>query len=140
MNILVDTDVLLDLFLNREPFSETAQKIWNLQVDGEVIVHVSAITPINVFYIVNRMHDRETAHYSVNAILKTFHICTVTQTMLIDAANSSFSDFEDAVQYMCALEYKLDFIVTRNIKDYKETLVPVLLPNDFLAKLDENKG
>ncbi len=136
MNILIDTDVILDLFLDREPFANDAEQLWEYHLDGKIVAHISAMTPVNAFYIIRKLHTLEVAQNSIQVMIDTLNICHVTHATLISAANSAFSDFEDAVQHECALDYQLDAIVTRNIKDYKEATIPVLLPTDFLDHLN----
>ena len=136
MRVLLDTDVVLDLILDRQPFVEVAAQLFELHEQGRLDVFISAITPINVFYITRKNKDLETARRATDELLAKVGVCPLDQRILEEGRKTAFKDYEDAVQHASALAIGLDAIVTRNLKDYQNATLPVFSPTDFLAKLE----
>lgn len=135
MRVLLDTDVVLDFLLARQPFDATAQAIWQAHEQGRCAAHVSAITPVNVSYIARRLIGASDAQRLLNVLLLAIPICPVDAGVLTAAQRLGFSDFEDAVQLAAAQSAGLDALVTRNVGDYRASSLPILTPTDFLARL-----
>lgn len=135
MRALLDTDVLLDLFLDRESFAETAAALWEANERGDFEGYISAITPINLFYITRKLKDLPTARQAVAELVATLRICSVDQETLQSALSLPLADYEDAVQLASAIINQVDVIVTRNLEDYAGATLPVFSPKDFLKKL-----
>jgi predicted nucleic acid-binding protein len=135
MRVLFDTDVVLDLVLDREPFVETAAALFELHEQGRIDGYISSITPVNVFYLTRKNKGIEVARRAVEELLATLNVCALDRFILEDAHRLGFTDYEDAVQYASATASGLDAIVTRNLKDYKNTTLPVFAPADFLNQL-----
>jgi predicted nucleic acid-binding protein len=135
MRVLLDTDVVLDFLLTRQPFGATAQAIWQAHEQGRCTAYVSAITPVNVYYIARRLVGVGDAERLLNILLLALPICPVDAAVLTAAQQLGFSDFEDAVQLAAAQSAGLDALVTRNIGDYRGSSLPVLTPTDLLARL-----
>ncbi|HZS45247.1 MAG TPA: PIN domain-containing protein [Blastocatellia bacterium] len=135
MRVLLDTDVVLDLVLDRQPFVTEATSIWELNYQGEIEAYVSAITPINVFYVTRKNKGLQAAHSAVEKLLVGLGACTIDAAVLHNARALPFADYEDAVQCAAAIAAGLDAIVTRNVADYKAATIPVYLPVDFLSKV-----
>lgn len=135
MRVLLDTDVVLDLLLDREPFSVDAAAIWQAGEDRQVQLYVSAITPINVFYVARKLKGQETAKLLVTSLLMACRICTVDQSLLLAALASPIRDYEDAVQAAAAGSQQLDAIVTRNLRDYVDSSTPAFSPSDLLRNI-----
>ena len=77
MRILLDTNIILDIFLEREPFADPAARIWKAHETKRLVAHVSAITPVNVFYIARKLRDRETARLAVTRLLATLPVAPI---------------------------------------------------------------
>ncbi|HEX9926678.1 MAG TPA: PIN domain-containing protein [Anaerolineae bacterium] len=135
MRVLFDTNIILDLFLDRAPFADEAAKLWQANADGRVEGYVSAITPVNLFFIARRLRDRSTAFQAVAEVLAVMSICPVDQMALESALTLPFSDYEDAVQHASAISSGIDAIVTRNTKDFTGATVSVFVPADLLSRL-----
>jgi len=135
MRVLLDTDVVLDFLLARQPFDAAAQAIWHAHEQGQYTAHISAITPVNVFYIARRIVGMGDAQRLLSILLLALPICPVDGGVLTTAQQLGFSDFEDAVQLAAAQAAGLDALVTRNIGDYRASSLPILTPTDFLARL-----
>jgi predicted nucleic acid-binding protein len=135
MRVLLDTDVVLDHLLERVPFAETAGKLLELNVLGAFDGYISAITPINIFYIGRKFMGRDELRQALQDLLLAVHVCSTTHDILSQAFGLPFADYEDAVQHACATANNLEAIVTRNLEDYKNATLPVFSPTEFLNQL-----
>lgn len=135
MQALLDTDIILDLVLERIPFVISAEALVEAYEQGRFTAYVAPITPINVFYIVRKARGGEAAREAIKMIIDGFNICPVDHTILESAYLLPMADFEDAVQLATALADSLDCIVTRNTTDYVATMLPIYRPDEFLQQL-----
>lgn len=101
--VLLDTDIILDLYLDREPFADAAATLWGAHEAGYLIAYVSAITPVNLFYVARRLKGREVARRAVSELLATLPVCAVGLVVLKTGLETGFKDFEDAVQHASAI-------------------------------------
>jgi predicted nucleic acid-binding protein len=125
MRVLVDTNVVLDFLQEREPFVEDAARLFE-QIDaGEVEGFIAATTITNIYYIVRKAAGIEASEDAVTQVLSDLQICTVDRAILEHTVALSFRDFEDAVQYACAVAYSVDAIVTRDVSGFVGTEIPV---------------
>ena len=99
MRVLFDTDITLDIVLEREPFVNHAKKVWTLHENKSITAYISPITAINVFYIVRKQRDVTIARTAVHLLSQSLNLCTISGTTLVQAYDSAFTDFEDATQY-----------------------------------------
>lgn len=135
MRVLFDTDLVLDLLLDRDPFVDAAAAIFTLHEEGRISGYISGITIINVFYITRKLKGIMSARKAVEELLATMNVCPLDQLVLASAQRLAFTDYEDAVQHACATASGLDAIITRNLVDYKNATLPVFSPTDFLNQL-----
>ncbi|HEX7721349.1 MAG TPA: PIN domain-containing protein [Pyrinomonadaceae bacterium] len=135
MRVLLDTDVVLDVVLAREPFAQESAQLFRLHEQGKIDAYIAAITPINVFYVTRKLKGRHGAQRAIELLLNSLSVCPVSHSVLHQAYRLPFGDYEDAVQHASATASGLDTIVTRNINDYKNSTLPIFSPTDFLAKL-----
>ena len=135
MRTLLDTDVILDFFLEREPFVEGATALLEANHRGEFDAYIMASTPINVFYHARKFKGIVMARQVVTILLTPLPVCPIDGPIAHAALSLSLSDYEDAVQHASATASGLDAIVTRNLTDYKGATLPVFSPADFLAQL-----
>ena len=135
MRVLLDTDVVLDLVLAREPFDHAARALFKLHEQGDIDAYIAAITPINVFYISRKLKGVDEARQAVKLLLTSLTICPLHKAILDEADTLPFTDYEDAVQHASATANGLEVIVTRDLGDYKNATLPVLSPREFLDKL-----
>lgn len=139
MRVLLDTDVVLDVIMAREPFAPEAAELLDLSEQGAFDAYVSAITPLNVFYVARKAKSHADLRRAVQELLQTVSVCTIDESILTDAFALPFGDYEDAVQHCCATANNLEGIVTRNLKDYKNATLPVFSPTDFPKKLESQQ-
>ena len=139
MRVLLDTDVVLDLVLAREPFAQASAQLFKLHEQGKIDVYIAAITPINVFYITWKFKGGQAARQAVELLLGSLGVCPLSHGVLDEAYKLPFADYEDAVQHASATANGLETIVTRDINDYKNATVPVFSPTDFLVRLESQQ-
>ncbi len=135
MRILLDTDVVLDFLLARQPFEQDARAIWMACAQGRAAGYVSPITPVNVFYIARKSQGAAGARQLVVDILRILKVCLLDQAVIQAAHALPMDDFEDAVQAASAAAAGLDALVTRNMKHYSAAPLPALTPAEALARL-----
>ena len=133
--LFVDSDVILDLVLQREDHFEFAQHLFVQYQQGRYILFTSSIVLANMHFIIRKLHDLKFANSSVLFVNKHFKIIDANNDDIENAIQSKFSDFEDGVQYFSALRSKkVDALVTRNVKDYKHALLPVFTPKQWCKR------
>ena len=140
MKLLIDTNVVLDVLLRREPFFRTAAEVLNLTQRDEVWVYVSASAITDIYYIANKqMKDRDAVRDLLKRLLMIVSVAAVSEREIQNALNLAWGDFEDSVQYSVALLNEMDGIVTRNPSDYQEANMRIWLPEQAL-ELFANEG
>lgn len=132
---LLDTDVILDLVLAREPFVDDAAALWLAHEERRFTAYIAPITPINVFYIVRKIKGAAIARETVDILVTTLRVGTIDQQVLQSALSMTMADYEDAVQVATAKSNQLDAVITRNTGDYTNASVLVFTPADFLKQL-----
>lgn len=135
MNILFDTNVILDVMLDREPFSEPASQLLSLVERGDVTGFICATTVTTIHYLSTKVLGRNESQTQIRNLMTLFAIAPVNRTVLEDALESKFSDFEDAVIYQAASHSGAEAIVTRDPKGFKQSLLPVYSPDELLKIL-----
>ena len=134
--VFVDTDICIDLLSGRKPFNKTAEILFSLADNNKVKIYVSSFSFSNLDYIL-RSKCSSTHSRQLIGKFKTLVIVLPVDSKTMDLAIASdFNDFEDAIQYSCAIENNLTTIITRNVKDYKKASIAVLTPETFIALSD----
>jgi predicted nucleic acid-binding protein len=129
--VLLDTNILLDALLARQPWAKQALAICEANDDRQITAYATASSITDVFYISRRLVGLEDALSAINSCLRNFEICTVDRNALEQALQLSGNDFEDNLQIACALINGLDVIVTRDNSGFQAATIPVLSPDDF---------
>ena len=136
MKILIDTNVLIDVFYNREPFVQDAQKILNLVEVHQVQGFITANAITDLHYVLTRaLKDRQIVREAMKVLLALVEIIDVTGEDVRNAFLLDGVDFEDDLQSVCAERTRMDYIVTRNGKDFARSSVPAIEPGAFLEKV-----
>lgn len=135
MRVLLDTDVILDVITARMPFTAEAEELLDLSEQGAFEAYISALTPLNVFYIARKAKNSANLKESIKELLETVKVCPINDSVLNAAFALPFNDYEDAVQHCCATAAGLEAIVTRNVRDYKNSVLPVFTPAEFLSHI-----
>lgn len=133
MKIFIDTNILLDSLLKRHPFYKASDDVINKCLTEKVMIYIAAHSVTNAFYIMRKVYSEEQRREILLEICNLFDIVEIDRKKIIMCLNNGkFKDFEDCLQSECALSVKADYIITRNIKDFTESSVKPILPEDFL--------
>ncbi|MDE7131003.1 MAG: PIN domain-containing protein [Lachnospiraceae bacterium] len=133
MRILIDTNVLADVLLGRDPYYDIAYGILTLCADKKVYGYIAAHSVPNLFYILRKFMTKEERREALKDICEIVRVEGVDSLKILSALdNEDFSDFEDCLQEECAVAIAADYIVTRNTKDFASSRVPAILPDVFL--------
>ena len=131
--VLVDTDVILDFFFDRKPFSEDASQILSWCESGKINGFVTPVMISNIYYILRKLDKHEKIIENLKMLTSIVDIATIDKKTVLNALNSEFKDFEDALQNFSAInESDIQVIITRNIKDYKTSSLAVMTPENYL--------
>ncbi len=132
-NIFLDTDVILDLLLEREPFYYGAMIVFEKAENNEINLFTSATCFANLFYILRKAYNFIQVYRILNNLKISLKILSVDSNIISLALLTNAADFENYVQYYTALNNKMDIILTRNTKNYKLSKIPVMTPEEFLG-------
>jgi predicted nucleic acid-binding protein len=131
--LFIDSDVVIDFFTDREPHVNPASELFDLREKGKVILFLSALSINNVYYIVRKFLGYKKALEVIETLTEMTEIVGTSKKEVIQALKNDFKEFEDSVQYSSALTISgLDTIITRNIKDYRNSEIAVMTPLSFL--------
>ena len=132
--ILIDTNVLLDYLLEREPFFDDAKEVILSCTDGNVKGCIAAHSISNMFFILRKDYNAKERREVLLNLCKIFDVEGIDKAKLISGlGNDDFSDFVDCLQMECAKAYGADYIVSRNITDYSASEIKAIEPKDYLA-------
>jgi len=135
--IVIDTDVILDFFFDREPFSENAAKILSLCEKKVIAGFVTPVIISNVYYLLSQKGKQKKVIEKLKLLLTIIDILIIDKNTILVALNSEFNDFEDALQnYTAELHGEINIIVTRNTKDYKKSALAIMHPEDLLKSIN----
>ena len=136
MRVLLDTNIILDFFLEREPFFHETSKLFDAMSDQQIEGFITASSVTDIFYICRRQtQNLEEARQILITTLSLLSICLVDREILETALQSGLADFEDAVQIACAEAQNLEAIITRNLQDFQTANIPVMSANQLIEKL-----
>lgn len=133
--VFVDTYVCIDLLSGRKPFNKIAEILFTQADIGKIKMYVSSLSFANIDYVLRSQYSTTNSRQIIAQFKTLVNVLSVDSKTIDLAIASDFNDFEDAIQYFCAIENKLTTIVTRNIKDYKKATIKVLTPETFMAQL-----
>jgi predicted nucleic acid-binding protein len=132
-DLFIDTDVIIDFLLDRKPFSREAAIIFTLIEQKKLRGYSSSLTFSNLYYVLRKIESHNKVISKLDSLSKLVGILKVEEKTIKNALASGFPDFEDSIQYYSAIDNKkIDVIITRNIRDYKKSNIPVMTPGDFL--------
>jgi len=136
MRVMFDTNVVLDLLLDREPFVTDAKILIAKVEQGELTGLLCATTITTIHYLLLKSNGKERSSEIIESLLKLFEIAPVTRVVLEEALASDDKDYEDAVLYKSAYHAGASMILTRDRKGFSKADIPVLNPKEFLALLN----
>lgn len=130
--LFLDTNVVLDLLGEREPFYDAAAKIATLADEGKIQIVVSALSYSTVSYVLARFESKAAVKEKLLKFKAISSVAALTEKIIDKGLVSKFEDFEDALQYYCAMEAGCSALITRNGKDFKLADISVLTPDEYL--------
>ena len=136
-NIFIDTNVLIDFFADRKPFSIEAAILFNYSFNKKINIYISAVSYNNIYYILRQSCSHTETIKMLSELNEWTDIIDVSKEIIKKALKSEFKDFEDAIQYNCAKSLtKIEFIVTRDTKDFKTSSLPILTPKEAVILIE----
>jgi len=130
--VLLDTNIIIDLLAKREPFDQDARKLFSFADKEKVNLFTSALSIANVSYVLLKKKNPEEAKQILRKLKLLVRILSLDEKVINLALNDNeFRDFEDGLQYFSALENNIDIIITRNLKDFENSKIPVMTARQF---------
>ena len=134
--ILIDTDVILDFFFDRKPYAEYSAQIIGLCETTKIQGFVTPVTYSNLYYLLRQTARHEKVIENLKQLLSITEVLAMDREVVTNALNSGFKDFEDSLQNFAAIKNgKVDVIITRNLKDYKDSEIGVLSPESYIKSI-----
>lgn len=131
--VLLDTDVILDFFFDREPFADYAANVLNLCEENKIKGFTTPVIISNVYYLLRKTAKHSVVIEKIKQLLTLIDVIQIDKTAVLNALNSEFKDFEDALQNFSAVENReIEIILTRNINDFKKSELAILTPETYL--------
>lgn len=135
MKILIDTNIILDVLCNRKDFVDDSLKVFKYCEADQITGYISALSIPNIVYIMRKELDSDKIREILNALTSIFTVVDLRESDLIKASDLDFNDYEDALQSVCAARIKVNYIVTRNIKDFKNSPIPAVKPSELFERI-----
>jgi predicted nucleic acid-binding protein len=137
--ILLDTDVILDFFFDRKPFSDDAAKILSWCEMKEIQGFVTPVIISNSYYLLRKTSTHIKVIEKLKELISIIDVIIMDREVVVNALDSGFTDFEDALQNFSAIKNKrIEMIITRNPKDYKNSVIGVFTPDNFIKNKISN--
>jgi predicted nucleic acid-binding protein len=137
MNVLIDTNIALDVLLDRRPFSETSMRVIVLSEKRRINAFVSASAVTDIYYIIRKtLKSKNSAIELLKKFIKTINIAPVEESHIYEALDLNWNDFEDVIQYVVGKSKNVEYIVTRNQPDFQCLDVKIVSPEDFLKIIE----
>ena len=138
--IFLDTDVIIDFLIDRQPHAISASRIFDLADRRKLTICTSVVSINNIHYIVRKVLGEKKSREVIDELLEILEVLSVSNEDVKNAIKSKFKDFEDAVQYSVALKEKsIHAIITRNVKDYKSSDISVFNSDDFIKMIKNER-
>lgn len=133
--LFLDTNILLDLLARRVGFYEEAARLFLLAEEGKLSLSVSALSIVHTHYVLRKHLPEQKTRGIIRDIRLLVSILPLDERLSDIALNSSIDDYEDAIQYHTAVDYKQELIISRNLKDFKNSKLPVMTAGQFIQSL-----
>jgi predicted nucleic acid-binding protein len=134
--VFLDTNVILDLLAQRDPFYDSIAKVATLADQKKLILVASPLSFTTVFYVLNKFETSESVLSKLRKFKIICEVCEVNEETIEKGLNSNFKDFEDSLQYYSAVQSNCSVIITRNGKDFKNSSLPVMTAEEFLSSIN----
>lgn len=138
MKVLIDTNVIIDALTSREPWNESAETIFIMAANHLMDMYITASSATDIYYLVRKyLHSADQAKQVMEKLYSLVGILTVSGAECIDALASPVSDYEDAVVERVSVKADMDYIITRNVKDYQQGMMKTISPDDFIVLMND---
>lgn len=138
MKVLIDTNVIIDALTSREPWNKSAETIFIMVANHMMDMYITASSATDIYYLVRKhLHSADSAKQVMGKLYSLVGILSVSGAECVDALASPVNDYEDAVVERVSAKADMDYIITRNIKDYQNGMVKAILPDDFISLMTE---
>ena len=135
-NLFLDINIVIDLLAKREPFYRSAAQLFSLADKMKLQIFVSALTFANINYILLKEKKPEEAKAILRKLKLIVNVINLDDKVIgLSLNDSDFKDYEEALQYYSAIENGIDFIITRNLKDFQKSKIPALTAEQFLQTI-----
>ena len=136
MVVLIDTDILIDFLIDREPFTENAKNIIQKSQESIITAYMAAHSITNIFHILRKMYSVSERKQRLMDLCKIIPVVEIGHDLIVKSlGNNNFDDIEDCLQNECARAVSADFIITRDIEGYVHSEIQAILPDEFLLKI-----
>jgi predicted nucleic acid-binding protein len=137
MNVLIDTNIALDVLLDRHPFSEISMRVIVLSEKRRINAFISASAVTDIYYIIRKaLKSKDSAIELLKKFIKTINIAPVEGNHIYEALDLNWNDFEDVIQYVVGKSKNVEYIVTRNQPDFQCLDVKIISPENFLKIIE----
>lgn len=133
--LFLDTNVILDLLGERDPYYDSIAKLASLADKGVLTVVASPLSFATLNYFLTKFETAQIAQEKLRKFKIISEICKLDEHIIEKGLNSSFKDFEDALQYFSAVDSDCQIIISRNAKDFKKSELPVMTADEYLHSL-----
>jgi len=140
MKVLIDTNVVLDVLINNVAFFAKSKKIFDFAEQKRITGFISASAITDIFYIAQRKFGKKAIKEAIKKVLKIFYPATVTDNNIYQALDLEWDDFEDSVQYIVGKSFSIDYIITRNTRDFASGSIPAVTPEQFIETIVDKDG
>lgn len=135
IRVFLDTNVILDLLAERNPFYDSIAKLATLADEKKLIMIASPLSFTTIEYILAKYESSESVLNKLRKFKIICEVCEINQETIMKALHSNFKDFEDAVQYYTAVQSNCSIIITRNGKDFKNSTLPIMTAEEYLSSV-----
>lgn len=138
--VLIDTDVILDFFFDRQPFAEYSTQVLGLCEINKIKGYVTPVIYSNVYYLLRQTARHDKVIDKLKQLLMITDVLIMDKEVVSNALNSGFNDFEDSLQNFAAMKHgEINVILTRNVKDYSKSEMGVLTPESYIKSIIANR-
>lgn len=138
--VFVDSDIILDLLMKREPYYAASVKLFGLIENKKIEGYVSSLIFSNLFYIIKKLENKEKAINSLKKLKILLNILPIDNKIIELGLTSNFKDFEDSLQYYAAIENGIKTLITRNINDYKSAKINIYTADEYINIYNDQLG
>ena len=138
-SVFLDTDVVLDLYIERQPHHDIALKLLSKLKRTKIRCYTSPIVIANVHYILSKLEGREYAIDKIRKLRKLISIAPIDNLIIDSAITSPYKDFEDSIQFHCAIKNNVNIFITRNIRHYPKEQLRVSDPTQYLSTIETER-